>query len=377
MMSYQSLRWVSPWEYCKLMPSYGVSCGINWGNSAAAAVDGPSPALQAAVAALKAADEHLLIGGQINRVDGSVLFDPAYRQTGIAASMLAKGIEQVQALLAEDADPEWLLTLEDASGNVLTSRPLVDQEDEADTTAAPAHPGVATFGFVELLPFPANTKWVRVRHNGVVAGEQMVSAHTPQVTLLAPNSGRVEAGAMINWQASDANNDPLRFTVLYSGDGGTSWRPLALHTEATSLEITAGLLHDIPGGNQGMLKVIATDGINTGEDVSNSPLTAPNTPPDLMLGQSGETIFARPGALIVLEGGATDVEDGVIPDGSLRWQSDRDGQLGSGRELATDALSRGKHTITFTATDSQNAASQSSLTVVVADSIIYLPTILR
>lgn len=201
--------------------------------------------------------------------------------------------------------------------------------------------------------------------------------HAAAHLFLLGDSGGIEVGTLVSWQASNAEGAPLRYSVLYSADNEQSGWPVATDIEETSLTITAGRLHDIPGSNQGVIKVIATDGINTGEDVSDRALTAPNTPPDIMLAHSGETIFLRPGALLVLNGSATDVEDGVVPDGDLRWWSSQDGDLGAGRELATHALSKGKHTITLTATDSQGAAAQKTVTVVVTDTRVFLPLIVR
>lgn len=50
----------------------------------------------------------------------------------------------------------------------------------------------------------------------------------------------------------------------------------------------------------------------------------------------------------------------VSPDVRLIWSSDRDGRLGSGRELAPQGLSEGWHTITLTVTDSDGRRSSAT-----------------
>jgi hypothetical protein len=56
--------------------------------------------------------------------------------------------------------------------------------------------------------------------------------------------------------------------VLYSADNGATWQTLATDLTTTSY---AWDLAGVPAGSQYRVKVIATDGFNTGQDVSNAP----------------------------------------------------------------------------------------------------------
>jgi hypothetical protein len=77
-----------------------------------------------------------------------------------------------------------------------------------------------------------------------------------------------------------------------------------------------------------------------------------------------------------LAGYAYDPEDGPLADEALRWESDRQGALGSGRHLLVEALSPGTHQITLTATDSDGMTAQATIHVFVGTRL-FLPLIWR
>ena len=64
---------------------------------------------------------------------------------------------------------------------------------------------------------------------------------------------------------------------------------------------------------------------------------------------------------IHLIGDGYDFEDGSLPDSSLTWYSDIDGELGKGRELKIPRLNVGNHTITLVGTDSNRMEGESSV----------------
>lgn len=98
----------------------------------------------------------------------------------------------------------------------------------------------------------------------------------------------------------------------------------------------------------------------TGPSGSNQAPSASISQPaaDTSLGQSYSSTF---------EGSASDQEDGDLSGGSLVWESDRDGQIGTGRSVTVSGLSMGGHTVTLTATDSDGSSSSASVGATVVD----------
>lgn len=120
--------------------------------------------------------------------------------------------------------------------------------------------------FVFTIPYIPSTAQIVITHNGVPMAIKTVSANPPQVTLAAPaDSGPFSGPVAIQWSGADADNDALSYTLLYSSNGGLSWEPVAGGLEATAYTWdTTGL----PDGEQYVIKIIATDGFNTGEEQS-------------------------------------------------------------------------------------------------------------
>ena len=66
------------------------------------------------------------------------------------------------------------------------------------------------------------------------------------------------------------DGDALSYTVLFSSDNGGSWEPIVTNLTMTSYVWNVARLQP---GAQYLVKVIATDGFNTGQDVSDAPFT--------------------------------------------------------------------------------------------------------
>ena len=114
-----------------------------------------------------------------------------------------------------------------------------------------------------------------------------------------------------------------------------------------------------------MIRVIAADDFNTGSDDSEPFAVRRKAPLPLIVSPDDgtETVQMR---TIVLDGDAIDWEDGPLSGKSLSWESDKDGVIGTGREVETRDLSAGTHQITLEATDSDGMTGSSSITLLVA-----------
>ncbi len=250
----------------------------------------------------------------------------------------------------------YSLELHDASENALFTRHFTSSLALADAGHGVFH------HFKEILPPQEGMSRIVLRHGTKTLATRAISANAPQVTLLAPNGGEVITDTFeAQWEASDTDGDPLTFSVQISRDGGQGWLPLTRGLTETTYILDPDRL---PGGDQARLRVIANDGVRTGVDVSDDDFSVPNHPPSLRITrpEGGARVPAE--TMLFLSAEAQDREDLLIVE-QLQWHSDRDGALGTGREIGVHTLSVGQHTIAASVTDSGGLTASDSIEIMV------------
>lgn len=332
--------WVSPYTYYNLFKVFRLKqtgtinfLAQNAGESDAGSVD-------VEVTQKIEPVEKLVAMGQF-KADGSVTLQPFFRSvTGFSSGAGKSG--------------KLSLELLDDQGRLLT-------EHRFDAKSI-SHTAAGTMGFTEFVTWNRNAKRIVLKRNEQVLAERAVSSHAPTVRVLSPNGGEV-LGAQTNivWEANDSDGDPLSYTVLYNNGTDKIWWPVATGVTTTSINVDTSLW---PGSKQGRIMVRVTDGVNTAEDVSDSVLTVPQKSPMIAI-INAETGKDQAEGETRLMGFAYDPEDGILPESSLIWSSDRDGLLEKGRQLKLRSLSSGNHTITLTVTDSQGQTSTTQVTKLV------------
>lgn len=129
----------------------------------------------------------------------------------------------------------------------------------------------ASFGFT--VPYPATTNKIQILYGDNVLEERFVSANAPHITVTSPNGGesiQPSTNYTITWEAYDADSDDLVFTVGYSYDNGENWIPLATDIRGTEYNWNTWCISQ---GDEYLISVTASDGINTGKDTSDTTFT--------------------------------------------------------------------------------------------------------
>jgi hypothetical protein len=279
--------------------------------------------------------EKIIVGGRIKK-NGTVMLRPFQRRV-------------TRQPAGDGKSGDYVIEFLDASGAV--------RQVHRFTPAETSHSD--DLSFQEVIPWKKGTRKIVVKRKDETIAEREVSRSTPWVRITTPPDSRKWGDkATIHWDAGDDDRDPLTFIVYY--DAGDGWLPLAVGVKDTRVTIDTRLL---PGSERARIRVEATDGVNTAHADSGIFPIAGKTPVVSILGPRNEIVAA--GTPVTFTGVSYDAEDGLLPGASLRWESDRDGRLGVGRELRVTSMSAGKHTITLTGTDRSRKSGTARITVTV------------
>ncbi|PIN95103.1 hypothetical protein COU56_02085 [Candidatus Pacearchaeota archaeon CG10_big_fil_rev_8_21_14_0_10_31_9] len=224
--------------------------------------------------------------------------------------------------------------------------------DTTDTNITP---------FVAVLPFADNVTQIIVQNSTTILAERNVSANTPTVSF--NNSFQGESyndSFMITWNADDTDGDNLTYAVLISDDGGNNFTTVALDIDETNLVIENSLLEN---GSEFKIKVLATDGVNTGEDISNFSFSIEPDPfidliypeDDIRLQTNNVTFFYR---TTVLDGNITNCY--LFINGNLNLTNDSEIVQGVVMNF-TQSFSDGEYNWTIQCVDTNNFVGESEL----------------
>ena len=128
--------------------------------------------------------------------------------------------------------------------------------------------------YIFTIPYNASTSVIQILNGtGHVVASRVVTDNTPSVHIISPNGGEIftnDQTIQISWEASDLDGDSLVCALSKSEDGGQTWIPIAIGLNQAVYNLT---LTGFKGGAGYMVRVIASDGVNTGEDISDGFFT--------------------------------------------------------------------------------------------------------
>ncbi|GAB4581507.1 MAG: BACON domain-containing carbohydrate-binding protein [Anaerolineales bacterium] len=223
------------------------------------------------------------------------------------------------------------------------------------------------YSFGQVVDFVAGTTQVQILDDAEnVLTTLTVSSHAPVVNYVnTPSLASATGGAAsFSWGATDTDGDPLTYDLHYSTDGGLTFQPLVQDLPNTSIDLDPAQL---AGSTNAVMRVVASDGVNTGY-LDSAPFTmAPNPPQAIILSPGdGATFFYE--QTISLAGMSYDVQDGSVYEFNHAW-SNQDGILGYGTTLSLSQLPIGEHQLTLTATNSWGLTGTDTITIYISDEL--------
>ncbi|NJK79136.1 MAG: hypothetical protein HC876_05830 [Chloroflexaceae bacterium] len=345
LMTYCNNQWLSDFTYERLMTYFQTN-----------------PILQdeAELAQDETLTDRLFVQGIIDPVTDEATLNPIFI------------IPNAPEVNARDEDGAYTIVLRDDTNTELARYPFTPAESHSGPQDPDLFPTEEELEFLiinELVPFVEGTARVEIEgpDNAVIAS---ISAGLtpPTVTVTSPNGGETVTDALqVEWTASDADGDPLTFNVQYSTDAGQTWEMVTQNITGNSVEID-GL--NLPASNEALVRVWASDGINTAFDASDAVFTVANNVPtaEISAPEPGTTIAYSQTMTFVVN--AYDIETGTMEDDQISWESSLNGALGTGLNLVVSELVTGTHTITMTANDGAGGITTDTVDV----EVLGLPT---
>jgi hypothetical protein len=212
--------------------------------------------------------------------------------------------------------------------------------------------------FSLLFDFDSDFELVNVKYDSQLIGRLTKSPFSPVVSEIRISNYVLNDNEIIKWTTLDSDNDNIEHSIQYSIDEGNNWVTLATGWKDSSYSINPRF---IPQTENGLIKIIATDGFNITESISEEFFTTNNKNPEIFINTpiASKTFVGQ--VKINFSADAIDIEDFIIGDDNIRWYSTIDGLIGNGSVFSLSALelSEGEHQITLQATDSHGATSTS------------------
>jgi len=168
--------------------------------------------------------------------------------------------------------------------------------------------------FLFNVPYVDGTSFIQIRNaTGHILQERVITANPPVVSVTFPNGGeslKIGTNYAITWESYDPDGDELNYLVAYSRDGGETWIPLANNLNETYYVWNTS---NLVAGDKYLVKVIATDGINTGEDESNSTFTTVDLTPPVISNVTQHPLpdSVQPNKNVTVHANVSDVNSGV------------------------------------------------------------------
>lgn len=245
--------------------------------------------------------------------------------------------------------------LDSNQGVLFETRLLLDNLD----------PGLYLTSLV-MLPHLSQANSVKIYAAGTEVAALARSSNAPVISITSPSgSHTLQADDTIVWTRSDSDGDEVFVSVDYLCDATNRITPLGFMLKETSITISQEMLDGIPACSSGVIRLRATDGLNTTVTSRDSIGATPDRSPTVNISFPVNGSVVSAGANIVLGAAISDPEDLSFNKTNVSWSSNLEGSLGVGPIKNAVLTTHGTHTITVTVTDSANNSSSASVSVTV------------
>ena len=183
----------------------------------------------------------------------------------------------------------YTFVLKDAAGHVLSRTGFDLVFWQSDPNGGPLNEA----HFVLRIEWVEGTRRIELLdQTGTLLASRDVTPGVPVVDVVEPAGGAVTAAKSVTlrWTATDPDGDALVYSLAISDDGGETWQPIAARLEKESYSLPVSAFAE---GTTYMLKVLASDGVNTGSDTSDSQFS-------VVVGTPRSTLYAVVIALVAL-----------------------------------------------------------------------------
>lgn len=326
LMGYCNPQWVSPRTYLIMLNALGV----------------PVPVFN--VLGVPPEEAFWLVTGEI--AEGETTLRALFEVQATADSSAGEGSHRIE--------------VRDASSDVLFSRAFAPIKVSA--RLGPGQEDTPSEVFSETIPIQQGAARIVVLDDSqteIGAIELTGVAPSVDVTSISNTGDAVQ----VSWSVDDPDSAEHTYWVDYSPDGGETWFNQGMSLTDPGLALP---VETLAGSDHAVVRVLASDGANTGAAIS-EPFSVPKKLPqaEILFPENGRTF--DPGDLVWLQAFAFDPDDVNADDASIEWTSSRDGLLGTGDDLPVYDLSEGVHAITLTVRDSDGNEATDSITVVVGE----------
>lgn len=242
----------------------------------------------------------------------------------------------------------YLLRLLDAAGRKLSDVPLAMREGHVENM-----PMAPKLNFAQYVDFAPQARVLQLVHTNAILAERFISPNAPTLALGSPMVDGVAQTLYLSWQASDADGDPLRFSIHYSSDDGSTW--IALKSDYKALEVTLST-RMLPGGSRCRLRVVASDGVNCATALT-GPFAIATHAPEPQIDGVAEGQRMPFNSSLRLHGVALDAESGSQSNRLVWTLTGPTSLTTTGAFCSVRDLSPGRYAASLVATDPDNQSA--------------------